>query len=159
MSDRLSKIFIGLGMIAMSAGFGWFTGLKPLLFYIESANWPIVPCTVIHSKVLKGSNQSGAEYRPEIQFNYDFQGVSYAGGSYTFYSGAPSSEMLVENIIERYPVGLKTQCLVNPDDPSDAVLVRHLGGFVWIALFFSLLFIVAGGLVIVQCLRGFRMLR
>lgn len=135
------------------AGILWFLLIQPLRKVIAARTWPPVPCTVIESRVDASSSDDGTTYRPliiatyaqdggEYRAPYDFSGNVYSGG----YNGKAE-------IVARYPVGSRTTCYVDPEDPTRSVISRDLSGSYFFGLF-GLLFFLPGVIGMAWVLTG-----
>lgn len=94
--------------------------------------WRATTCTILAKDIgsTSGSGNSKPSYRAEITFRHEVGGTEYrcatwdswalsggyGGGSYKYY----------ERLLGRYEVGRTYPCWYNPDDPTMAVLVRHV---------------------------------
>jgi hypothetical protein len=107
-----------------------------------SASWPAVPCVIESSRldVSEGGGESGAaQYHVDVRYAYEIDGRSYVGDRYA--AATAFERKQAEEIVRSLVPGLRTQCFVDPHDPTSAVLAR--GGhqqvlFLWLfALFLA----------------------
>ncbi len=104
--------------------FGRSLVFEPLAFTLRSKDWQQVPCVV---------SWTSPTYTPEnrISYSYIVNGRRYAGERLTSFSMTFKQGDWLKN----YPDGSKAQCLVNPQQPEQSVLVWGWGDA---SLFFSL---------------------
>lgn len=97
-----------------------------LLPMIMSLAWQKTPCQIVKSEIaVEGEYDiNRRSYNVLINYKYIFNGQSFEGGKYNFDEHGSMLSPIMENIIAKYPVGLKTICYVNPKDPTKAVLYR-----------------------------------
>ena len=137
----------------VGGGILWFLFMKPMMKIAAARSWTPVPCTVVESRVDESSGDDGSTYRPLINASYaygggehkapyDFSGNVYSGG----YDGKA-------RIVARYPVGARTTCYVNPENPAEAVISRELSGNYFFGLF-GLLFFLPGAIGVFWVLSG-----
>ena len=104
----------------------WFIGIRPLCKIMQSAYWVEVPAIVVKSELLKsGSNRSIG-----IFYDYEYMKGKYTGNRYDFYCSFDiysddNIEYMLETI-RQYPEGRKINCLVNPENPAEAVISRKI---------------------------------
>jgi len=148
------KVIIPFGLVFLSAGLlvMWFLTVSPLLKLQDAENWPAVPCVIVSSQVESHDSDEGTTYSVDILFRYTVEGKEYRSDTYDVSLGSSSGRQGKQAIVNAHPVGMKTTCFVNPDDPTDAIISREAPGTIWFGLF-SLAFIVAGGWMLGACLR------
>ena len=131
----------------------WFLLLRPVMKVAAARSWAPVPCTVVESRVDESSSDDGTTYRPliiaayaqdgtDFRAPYDFSGNVYSGG----YEGKAE-------IVARYPVGARTTCYVNPENPAESVISRDLTGSYFFGLF-GLFFFLPGAIGVFWVLSG-----
>jgi len=124
--------------------------LLPLYRSWMARSWREVPCTILTSGVeSKSELHGGSTFRTAISYSYLVNGREYTGNRYDFFSVATAGYRSKAAVARQYAAGTQRQCLVNPDDPAQAVLTRHLGAPLWIGLV-PLAFVLAGALGIIQ---------
>ncbi|MFP4351901.1 MAG: DUF3592 domain-containing protein [Puniceicoccaceae bacterium] len=144
----------GLPFLAAGLGFGWFGGVSPLLRSQAAADWPEVPCRIDESFVETHRDSDGnTTYSVEIRFTYEREGKTYHGDKYTFGSWSSSGRAEKEAVVRRYPGGSEATCLVNPDDPYEAVITAEVGLLPYGIIAFGGVFVTVGAGLIVA---GFR---
>lgn len=131
------SVFLGMGLI--------FTALivREFLRSIRSRSWPTTPAEVLASSV----EQSGDNYKFTVRYRYQRDGRDYESSTYHPNYGGDDDYGKEQRLAERYPVGAKTVCHVNPACPDEAVLELRSA---WIALFLPLplIFVAVGAGVI-----------
>jgi hypothetical protein len=81
---RVVGFLFGIPFFAAGLLFFWIGALKPILKVVSSGEWPQVACVISESEVERHSGSDGTTYSVEIRFRYEYDGVSYEGGSYNF---------------------------------------------------------------------------
>ena len=148
--------FFGLFLLAGLGVFIPFFAL-PAWRTIEARSWPETPCTVLHSAVRSHPGDDSTTYSVEVLYSYRIGGHEFKSSRYTFFGGSSSGVTAKEAAVARYPEGAQAVCYVNPDDPTDAVLVHGLPGDAWIGLI-PLVFVAVGAGGIAFSLAGYRRL-
>ncbi|HSN86301.1 MAG TPA: DUF3592 domain-containing protein [Thermoanaerobaculia bacterium] len=144
--------FFGL-FLAVGLGLSWFILAKPLMGLLAARSWTETTCVVQASRVEESSDSDGSTYKPVIDYTYTYNGGEYRSSRYQFVDFSSSGYQGKADVVARYPPGARTACYVNPEDPSEAVLMRD---FTWAYLvgLFPLIFVLAGAGGIVFTLRG-----
>ncbi len=90
----------------------------------KASRWPRVPCEILTSEVEQYTGGGGkVYYRAHIRYRYEFGGRSHTSEQVRAKGTSRSSEYVAnERLVVRFPVGMKTECHVNPRNPDDAVL-------------------------------------
>jgi hypothetical protein len=131
-------VFLVVGLLAGKT-FLW----EPLRNSVRARSWIQAPCLVLSSEVKRHAGDETDTFSVAIRYRYEFGGVRYESGRYDFEPRPSSGRRAKRAIVARYPAGTETTCVVNPDDPSEAVIDRGLGSWAWSGLF-PLPFILAG---------------
>lgn len=151
-------IFLGLAVAAIG---GLFTILMWSSFQraIDQRSWPKVDAIVLSSEVgeFQHDEFSPMEYRLEILYGYEWEGVTMTGEMLTERGNATSKDRRkISKQAELFPAGEKVTAYVNPTDPTLAILKpdsKAAGYSIW----FPLLFVVGGlGIVVKALLSVFR---
>ncbi|HEX5790564.1 MAG TPA: DUF3592 domain-containing protein, partial [Luteolibacter sp.] len=101
-------------------------------------------------------NFSPIEYRHELSFGYEWEQKPYTGTSLSLRGAKWSSqEGRAAEIQARYPVGMRTECRVNPADPRVAVIEPESLAPAY-SIWFPALFVVGGLGIVGRALRGAR---
>lgn len=129
----------------------------PAVHVIQARSWEPVPCEILSSDVESHAGDDGTTYSVEVRYRYEVDGVSYEGDRYRFLGGSSSGYDSKKEVVDTLPPGTVTQCWVDPEDPSDAVLERgfSLG---YLIVLFPLVFVAVGVVGIVMTLMGTRRL-
>lgn len=138
MSGCFGVVFGGIFVLV---GGGLFIGMTalPTLFWWQSQGWTPTDCTIVKSEVV----DNGDTYGVDIQYEYFVQNQSYTGDFYNFVTGTSSGRETKQAIVDRYPVGSRAQCYVNPDDSTHAVLTLEWSNAYYVGCL-GLIFVVAG---------------
>jgi hypothetical protein len=137
----------GLGLLIAAAG-AVFVFLMARSFERarEMRNWPQVPCVILSSETEERRHdpQSPAEFRVNVTFGYEWQGVRRTSDRPTWRGSSWTSKPdVIEFRSKEYTVGQQTVCYVNPADPDFAILKPDSlapGYSIW----FPALFVVGG---------------
>lgn len=141
---RVFGFLFGLPFFAAGLLFCWIGALQPIVKVVSSGAWPQVPCVISRSEVESHSSSDGTTYSVEIEFRYQYDGLSYEGGSYHFSKMSSSGSEGKRQVTRQYPVGSEHRCWVNPADPTEAVLSRDLPGIVYFIIPFTSVFMIVG---------------
>lgn len=117
--------------------------------------WSKVPCTILTSKVESKSRKGGTTFQIAITYSYAVSGREYTGSRYDFIPVATIGRRSKAEVVRQYAPGTQRHCLVDPYDPAQAVLTRHVGACLWMGVVSSA-FVVAGALVMIQAVRQAR---
>jgi len=85
------------------------------------------PCEIISSRVEVCPPEPARNYtlyELKITYTYEIQGKEHRAERYDFLGGGTEFAKSLRAIVEQLPQGLKTVCYVDPQDPTQAVLVR-----------------------------------
>jgi hypothetical protein len=144
-AGRWFLIAVGIATALLGALFVWLMA-RSYLRAKEMHAWPEVPCTILSSTLVERRHdpQSPVEYRIDLLYGYEWQGVNRTGDRITL-RGNPwtSKRPLAEKRATEYPPGMETTCRVNPADPDFAVLKPDSlapGYSIW----FPALFVIGG---------------
>jgi Protein of unknown function (DUF3592) len=127
--------------------------LLPLWRTMNASNWVAVPCTILESRVGESHSDGSTTYRVEVRYRYQFDATALeAGTGGQFYESdiydvthgmSSSGRGSKEDIVRTLPPGTETTCYVNPNNPSEAILVRNFPDTWWVGLL-TLIFPLAG---------------
>ncbi|MCP5521922.1 MAG: DUF3592 domain-containing protein [Verrucomicrobiales bacterium] len=136
---------VGFFAIFFLAGSGFLYGmfLRPLHGVWRSRDWVQTPCVIEASRVEVHSGDDGSTYKVAVLYAYEFNGQPHKSSRYQFFDYSSSGRSAKERVIRDYPVGKRTVCLVNPDDPTQAVLSRGVPPDIWFVLL-PLVFVAVG---------------
>lgn len=119
-------------------------GVWPLLNWYKGLSWIEAPCVIDSASIKTHRDSDGSTYSPEVRYTYEWKGDNYPGSRFAWDNTSYGSRSSIERWMEPYPVGAKTVCYVNPDDPKDAVLVRSFPTIVLFVIPFGLVFVTIG---------------
>ena len=139
----MSSIFVAVGLI------GSFAFTPRLLEYWDSAHWTPVPAIVRSA----GISTYRATSRPNVRFEYEYQGQRFQSESYDALNVYTSNYQWVLSTVEDLRQNPQRQALVNPRNPRRAILTRGLRGDLVLLVvppFFTALGLIAGILVAIR---------
>lgn len=149
--------FIGLSL-AIIGGLFVFLMARSFTRAKEMRHWPKVPCVILASELEERRHDpnSPIEYRHRLSFGYEWHGQRLLGEKTTL-RGNPwtNKRNLAEERLAEFPLGMRTECLVYPQNPELAVLKPDSlapGYSIW----FPALFMIAGLGITVNALAGHR---
>jgi hypothetical protein len=114
-----------MGLMLMSAGvFFTYRLWDSFQRSEETRHWLQVPCEIITSQVdtYRPVPNTPDEYRATVRYRYELSGNIFHGGAIRRDSGPTMDRPTAEEHIAKYPIGKKTICFVNPEQPDKAVL-------------------------------------
>lgn len=142
------SLFFFLGLFAF-----WNTFVVSMGTYVSARSWQQTPCTILTSAVEEIDGDDSTSYRANFSYEYHVAGVRYIGTQDTPFSYSGSRKAAVERR-DSLPVGMPTNCWVNPQHPEQALLDRSI---VWFHLLAPLMFLICfcglGGAVAYHGLR------
>jgi len=118
----------------------YFLTLSPLLEVNSADNWQKTDAKVISSRVESRASDDGTTYRVDIVFEYTHNNRKYSSNKYNFETGSSSGRAAKQKIVRKYKKGKNTTCFVNPENPSEAVIVREAGSTWWVGILFGGIF-------------------
>jgi uncharacterized protein YjbI with pentapeptide repeats len=125
---RILWLHILMGLVIVCTGplAMYNSGIKPILKAIQMFSWQEAPCEVLSADysakdmVVLGVEMT--EYRPNVQYRYDWEGKSYTNNDLKHLQ--IMEEPSVKRIIENYPPGESATCYVNPRSPDQSVIAK-----------------------------------
>ncbi len=134
--DRWIGVIFGGVFFVIGAAVGGAMFVRPLVKGLAARGWARVPCVITHSDIRTSrGDEGGSQYELDIRYRYKAARREYLGDRYDFNTSTSSLRAWRTAVVRQYPVGKKTECLVNPADPRDAVLSTELGGDRWFMVF------------------------
>jgi hypothetical protein len=116
----LRFMFLVFGCVpTIVGGIGIYAGILPLRESIAARTWVTIPCTMRSSRLIEGHRKS--DYSLDFSFSYEFGGQQFVSQRYSFVLGSYEWGAAA---VRAHPVGDRGICLVNPADPSQAVIDR-----------------------------------
>jgi hypothetical protein len=113
----------GMGAVFLLAGLalgiGWFG--SAFLASVEARGWPTHPGEVLVSEVgVTGDDQE--HVKPIVVYAYRVQGREYLSARHSLFVVHDFSQSSARTFLQRYPVGRKVACFVDPLDPRRSVI-------------------------------------
>ncbi len=139
--------FLAPGLLIM----GW--GGYDLSEWIKIQSWQPVPGYIIDIDLKTSSgSEGGTTYKTTASYTYRYNGREYNGDRATLYDGSfdniGSFQEDAARKLRRQRDG-KTDVYINPDDPSDSILMRDFRwGFFIFKFIFGLIFAAVGAVVV-----------
>lgn len=133
-------VFLGLLFLIGGLCMLWFLGVKPAARAREVRGWDVVPCVVKKAELTVSLAGAEPVVEPDVVFEYSAGGQARTG---TVVEDSVIKETKHANDLEEVLAGYRAapsrKCLVNPQNPAEAVLEKPT---YWGAIAFG-----AGGLV------------
>jgi uncharacterized protein DUF3592 len=112
---------------------------------VRVSRWEQTDCAIQESAVEEHPDAAQADeaYRFVVAYEYTFRGARYRSTRYAPGYRGSSDVTAARRLAERFPVGARVPCRVDPENPTSAVLSRPR---LWIGLviLFPLLFVAVG---------------
>jgi hypothetical protein len=106
-------IGVGLWGFELAAKGTWKT--------IRAAKWPEVRCEILLNDLqVDRDNKGKLIYRPDVLYRYEKDGEVFTSNQLDFFE--ESSGKIQEDLYQKFPVGTRTVCRVNPRTKGDSVL-------------------------------------
>ena len=123
-------------------------GIAPIARTIAAESWPEVPCKIISAELVSRGNHYGIG----IIYEYEFGNQEYKSDRYALVSPMSTGDRADERVIRRFGEARDPVCFVNPEKPSEAVLLRgfHSGLLITAA---PLIFLAIGGGGLVHAIK------
>jgi len=103
-----------------------------------------------------GSTTNRTSYVPHIRYRYVVDGQGYKRSRYAYFH-VNLGKSQAQEIVDQYPLGIRTRAFIDPEDPGHAVLNADNPENAWIMIVFFITFTAIllgiGGLVLRQFLR------
>lgn len=144
---------VGTFLIALGLAFTWWlwgAGEKGMI----TRHWTPVPCVILVSGVKQSqySPNDPEKWQPEMEYRYTFAGQVYHGTRVKRVEGPSPHRAKATAAAAAFPPGMETECFVNPQNPSEAVLM-HSTKAAFYTLWWPLLFAVGGAGMLRAALR------
>lgn len=152
-TSRLFPIFLGLLVAAIGFAFAYWM-LAGYQKVAATYKWPEVPCTIMHSAIVEDTRVPNAvpDYRIDVLFQYEFAGETRTSERVETRVRRVKETDKLEGLYKTIPIGTKTVCYVNPEDPDFAILKRNSKAALY-TIWFPGLFIVGGLGVAIAAIR------
>ncbi len=149
LQSRWPVLLMGLLFMGIGGGVGSWLFINPLIKTIRAKDWPSCPAIIISSSLSsRHAPKGGATYAVSIEYSYLApDGSRHTSNALNFFEdGTSYTNVGVKGMrqkVDQYSAGTETTCLVNPDNPDQAVLERHVPfGSYFAAAFFSVFLLV-----------------
>lgn len=150
-------LFFGV-FLAIGCAVSYFMLWRPMSLFVAAQSWQPVPCTIESSQVEESSDSDGSTYKVAVTFAYTgSDGREYRSSRYDFMDVSSSGRDGKAAVVAQYPVGMRTTCWADPENPGEAVLSRDFS-LTYLLGLFPLIFVAVGGGGIIWVLRQGRKL-
>jgi hypothetical protein len=131
-----SGIFLIVGLAGM------LTALPALRDWLAAADWPTTEAEITASRLIYVTNSRAAS--PDFTFRYEWRGRVYTAHGYDLLETYATGDGVDHGaVLHAHPVGSRVLVLVNPERPTQAVLIRGtIGGLILLVV--PLLFFIVG---------------
>lgn len=155
-ASRLWSAMLGLILATAGALLCWYLWLAYQNAKLTD-HWVRTPCEVIANHVDDSQfNQHGMpKFKLLISYRYRFADELRVSDQVRRSPLTSSSPEKIDKWLEKYPNGLKTTCLVNPDDPDEAILKPNTKAPLY-TMWFPGVFVFAGLGIALRSLVGWR---
>jgi len=113
---------IGLAFLGVGVGVALFLGLPTLQHAKASTSWPEAPGQITVSSIRTQVNKGKRTYWAEVDYEYTVDGAQHTGNTVSFGAARNSNRLLVEKVVDRYPVGQAVKVHYDPASPDVSVL-------------------------------------
>jgi hypothetical protein len=150
-------LLFGIPFLCAGIGVMWWACRMWQLYY-ESDAWTETPVTIVSTEFEVHRGDDSTSYSVDCSYKYTFNGNKYNGNRVGLEGGSGSSDSYHRtryNILTRHRDN-KTPftALVDPEDPSRAILFRQLTTTLYVLPPFGLVFALAGLFVMSMGVRG-----
>src|SRR5690606_16449486 len=118
-AGRVLAVLFFAFFLAMGLGFGIVLGMD-LWNAAAVRNWTPTPCTILLSEVADEGGEDPYVFR--IHYRYTVDGRSYDSTAFRRKKVDSGNYETIQRLVDRHPADSRTTCLVNPDNPAEAVL-------------------------------------
>ena len=128
-ASRLPLFLFGSIFTLFSLLISYFLFLRPLITWHSSRNWVHAEAVILSSNLARSYSKGKPTYRIDITFRYEFDGHSYTGNKYDLLRSSGSSNIGIDamrRVVDSYHPGQQVTCLVNQQNPSEAIMTREL---------------------------------
>lgn len=123
----------------------------------NSSDWLVTEGVVLQSKWERGNSEKDRSYSPKIRYRFEAGGtreseqIFFGWGTRSY-----DTQAEVERFLSRYKVGAKVNVYYDPANPKRSVLLRERPGYEWALILGGLIMSLAGTLLMMSGVRGFR---
>lgn len=122
LGSRIYLSLIGLALAAAGGVFCWLMA-ESFLRARDVAGWPRVPCLMLESEIERRGEFGRDEWRFDPLYQYEWEGEMRTGDRFRLRGSSWTQRRdEVEELVALYPVGTVRECLVNPANPTEALL-------------------------------------
>lgn len=129
MQDRKIPFLIGVFLCSLCLLLGTIGCVvvgPELLRWRDAAAWPRVPAEILSGEIVfVNSVRGGRTVRPRFTWSYEAGGTRHTGEGFDVAGVSMSDPAFAEARLAQYPVGSRTEVLVNPADPAESILQRE----------------------------------
>lgn len=147
-SGRVAALVVGVVLLLVGLVVTPLWSVPLLGKAMASRDWPEVACRVLSSRVGEHSDSDGTSYSVDIVYSYIYGGREYRSDRYELMGGSSSGRASKKRIVARYPPGATRTCRVNPDNPSEAILVPGFRAIYLVSLIPGVLGVVGIGILV-----------
>ncbi len=151
-------VLFGLSLLLAGVGAFWFSAGSMLSDYFNSADWEQVPAEILEIELATKKGSDSTTYSVQGRYQYYVNGAQYTSSRISLSRGSDNLSDYWQELYQRLyrdRVENRSVALVNPSDPSQALLDRTLR---WSSVMFGLIFLMLfggfGGVVAWYAWRG-----
>ncbi len=147
--DAATRVLFGLaGLVLFCVGCAlvYSLTLRPIFQTLASRSWMPMTCLIVSSEVERVWDDERIYYRPRIVYEYKFGGKSYLGDRFSFGPTTSNESPGIQTLSKLHSPGSEHLCYVNPQIPSQCVLIRGITRETWDGL--MSLWLVAFGVLV-----------
>lgn len=109
-------------------------GIRQALEMRASLQWPSVEGQIISSRISESRYNTGpsqdrvrrcCKYQLQVRYRYEVDGLVLEGDRLRIRSNKTSVRAAAERELAQYPVGARVTVYYDPEQPDQAVLIRH----------------------------------
>lgn len=142
--SRTYGMFCFFGVFTLvGALLGYSLLLRPFLAGLVASSWRQTPCTIERAALREHQGEDGRTFSVAVLYRYQVDGRTYRSSRYAFWTGSSNVGTWRTQVVQDLDQHRDRSCWVNPADPYQAVLVRHLPPDWWMGLI-PLIFLVVG---------------
>lgn len=145
-NEPVPGIMVPFGLLFTAAGvlMLWSMAVPSLVKFFRSGHWERTEATVIWSRVKsQRGSKGGTTYSPDIFYRYRWNGQEYRSNTLDCFPVSSSGYEGKQAFVQKHLAGSVTSCLVNPEKPWQALLMREWSWSMLLVLF-PLPFLVVG---------------
>ena len=142
--------FILIGLVTL------YMGVKDLGKAAESAQWPSVEGTILHSSLDVHHGDDSTTYSAEVMYTYEVEGTVYSSNRLKFGYARTGNPSDAQKIVNSYPIDSQVIVYFDPAQPEESVLVPGRTASAYFLPGFGLVFLCSGLAVLILLPRAFR---